>query len=359
MKKRILCTCLVLMLTLCGCEKDIEKGKTPSTTVSSTSAIAITSDHPTHTFAPTLPLTSSSERRDPSETTASSASITNTDADSTTATQPTTPKSTTTMSSTVAATATHATPTATTTRPTYTFSATVRDERGRLVSGVAVSVWASADVQIGTAVTNNQGVARITLENKLSTYRVKLSNLPQGYEADPEYRFSTTMVNITLRKSATQNEADHSNAQYDIGKTMTNFILTDTNGNTYRLADLLKEKKLIILDFWFANCQPCKEEFPFFEAATKAYGDDMALLAINPIDNLKTINALRNQFNANPNTAITFPMLQDTCNLFLGFEVTAYPTTIFVDSDGCILDIHVGTFPTKEAFLATVARYLQ
>ena len=139
---------------------------------------------------------------------------------------------------------------------------------------------------------------------------------------------------------------------------MTNFTLTDTDGNTYRLSDLLKEKKLVILDFWFATCNPCKEEFPFFEAAVQTFSDDIALLAINPIDNLHTIKALRNQLNATSKTAITFPMLMDTCNLFLGFEVTNYPTTVFIDSTGRIMDIRIGTFPSKEAFLATIAQYL-
>ena len=225
------------------------------------------------------------------------------------------------------------------------------------MSGVTVSVWLSGDVVV-RGVTDKKGVARIPLEYPCSFYRVTLSTLPTGYEADPEYRFSTNTVNIPIRKAATQNEADHSNAQYDVGKTMTNFSLTDTDGNTYRLSELLKEKKLVILDFWYTTCQPCKEEFPFFETAIQTYGDDIALLAVNPIDSLKAINALRNQLNANPATAITFPMLQDTCNLFLGFEVTNYPTTVFIDSNGCIIDIHVGTFPTENHLLATIAQYL-
>lgn len=368
MKKWIAYLCVACLLLVSGCGKDTQ----PQATSNSTSASVSNSQTSASEIitAPTAPSASEHNTTTSITSSAVTSAITQTTSPTTiptpsskvqhttlTAQTSTTTNVTTLPSTTTSATTT--TSTATTTRPNVIFIATVRNDKGQPVSGVTVSVWASVDVLIGQSVTGSNGVARITLESKLSSYRVKLSNIPTGYEADAEYRFSTNTVNISLRTAAVQDEQDHSNAQYDVGKTMTDFTLTDTNGNTYRLSNLLKDKQLIILDFWFANCQPCRREFPFFETAVKTYGDDLALLAINPIDSLKTILALRNQFNANPMTSISFPMLQDTCKLFLGFEVTAYPTTIFVDADGHILDIHVGSFPNEEAFLSTIAQYLQ
>ena len=346
MTKRILCLCLVLMLTLCGCgDNSTTNGPSPSTSISNSS----TSDESIRTTASTV-MSTSTETTSMSSYTTQEASTTLTTSSGTTHTTATANTSTTNT--------THSTTTITSTRPITVFTATVRNNMGQPVSGVTVSVWMSADLMVGDAVTNARGVAQITLDRPYTSYLVKLSNIPNGYEANSEYHFSTTTVNITLRKAAVYNELDHSQAQYDVGKTMTNFALTDTNGNIYRLSDLLKEKKLVILDFWFATCQPCKKEFPFFETAVQTYGEDVALLAINPIDSLHTINALRNQLNANITTAITFPMLMDTCNLFLGFEVTNYPTTVFIDSTGRIMDIRIGTFPSKEALLSTIAQYL-
>ena len=372
MKKRLLCLCLVCLLCAGGCGNDTTHKKVLySTTVSSSNSQASTSGTIT---VPTIPPVS--EHTTISVTDSVPASTTQTTSHTTFTTQylatqsitPTDQMSTTSNTTALSATAisgatssTTSAPTTTTAHHNSTFSATVRNDKGQPVRDVTVSVWAGEDVLIGRAVTDSKGVARVIFSSAHTyhSYRVQLSNLPIGYEANTEYLFSTTTVNITLRKVATQNEADHSDAQYDIGKTMTDFVLTDTDGNAYRLSDLLKEKQLIILDFWFANCQPCKQEFPFFETVAKTYGDDVSLLAINPIDSLKAINTLRNQLNADPKTTVTFPMLQDTCNLFLGFEVTAYPTTVFIGSDGCILDIHVGTFPTEKALLATIAQYLQ
>lgn len=240
-----------------------------------------------------------------------------------------------------------------------TFKAVVRDyETKAPVAGVTVKVYTNQNTSpAGNGITDNNGIVRFNIA-KATTYRVVLDTLPFGYEADTEYLFSTNTVNITIRKKPVQNELDHSGAQYDVGMSMTDFELTDTDGKSYRLSNLLKEKRLVILDFWFATCEPCKLEFPFFEAAVQTYGDHIALLAVNPFDSMSTIRSLRNQLNGNTHTKITFPMLQDTCQLYLGFEVFTYPTTIFIDENGQILNIHFGTFPSEAAFLATIERYL-
>lgn len=236
---------------------------------------------------------------------------------------------------------------------TVTFKATIRENiQNKPVSGVTVTVYANGGVSpIGSAVTDLNGIIRISI-SKGNSYRVVLSTLPAGYEADTDYRFSTNTVNITIRKTAVQNELDHSEAQYEIGKTMTDFSLTDTEGNLYRLSDLLKEKKLVILNFWFTSCGPCKMEFPFFETITQAHGEDMALLAIDPFDSIASIVALRNELK------VTFPMMQDTCKLYLGFDVTAFPTTVFITPEGRIMDIHIGAYPNEAAFLAAIERYI-
>ena len=99
-------------------------------------------------------------------------------------------------------------------------------------------------------------------------------------------------------------------------------------------------------------------EFPYFEAAVQKYGSKISLLAVNPINDNKAMQSLRQQLNASSKTAISFPMLRDTCNLAKGFDVEAYPLTVFIDSNGIIVDIHNGAFASEADFLAAVERYL-
>lgn len=350
---RIWCLCIATAILCCGCGKQVGSTSTATTAVSTTPSSSI-SAHPTSepnstTSSEAVYTTLSGDAAQPTQ------NVIDTTISPTTQVTATDGKTSATATSTAVTTpsSTSSTSSATTTCPGTTFTTTVRNDQRQLVSGVTVSVW-SDDVLLGQGITDNKGVARISLYayDAVSVYRVKLSNLPTGYEADAEYRFSSTTVNVTIRKSAVQNEQDHSQAQYEKGQKMTDFALTDIDGNTYRLSTLLEQKQLIILDFWYTTCEPCKMEFPYFEAALQKYGDAISLLAINPINDNQAMAALRQQLGT------TFPMLKDTCNLYLGFEVTAYPTTVFIDSNGTILDIHYGAYSSEQAFLAAVERYL-
>lgn len=361
--KRLFCLSIALVFALCGCGTDTPPDDTsPSTTRSTAASTSAVSDHhtttPFSTIAPSIPSVSTQTTLTTDTSTATQdASHTTTIVPSTT-TQPGKTSSATADTTTVSTSP--STSIVPTTRPNTTFTATVRNDQQQTIGGVTVTVWTSDDVMIGQGITDNRGVARITLADyPVRSYRVTLGNLPTGYEANAFYSFSTTMVNITIRKAAVQNEQDHSQARYEEGRKMTNFSLTDIDGNSYRLSSLLEEKQLIVLDFWYTTCEPCKMEFPYFESAVQKYGDKFTLLAVNPINDIKAMASLRQQLNAKPHTAISFPMLKDTCNLYLGFGVNAYPTTVFIDSNGVILDIHKGAYASEEAFLATVERYLR
>lgn len=332
---RIASLCLAMVLLLCSCGEEPPAANHTTTTTTGADITTSTTNNSVTDDATTTDTSTSATANDISRSETMSATTT------------TTSRITTTEQTSI-----HST-TSTTILNTVTFKATIRDNVHRQpVSGVTVTLYVNGNsAAVGSAVTDQNGMVHIPTQ-KGNSYRVVLSALPDGYEANPDYRFSGNTVNITIRKSATQNESDHSEAQYDVGKTMTNFTLTDTDGNTYRLSDALKEKKLIILDFWFTTCEPCKREFPYFESAMQHYGDDVLLLAINPIDSLQAITDLRERMG------VTFPMMQDTCNLYRGFGVVSYPTTVFIDADGRILDIHIGTFPSEAAFFSAIDSYL-
>ena len=361
MFKRMLCLCIAVILLLSGCaQTDETSDASQSTTTTSSAPAAVSSRHTSTTWNTDMSETTPSDDTSTSYSTSVSAQSASTSATTQShGAQVTTSVHKISVTAASLTSAASAATSAATSGSNVTFTATIRNDKQKPVGGVTVSVWVSDDECLGSAVTDDSGKARIPVSPTIKSYRVRLSNLPAGYEADSEYRFSTTTVNITIRKSAVQNENDHSQAQYEVGNKMTDFTLTDTEGNTYRLSELLNDKQLIILDFWYTTCEPCKSEFPYFEAAVQKYGDKMKLLAVNPINDNNAIVKLRNQLNAHPETAISFPMLRDTCKLYLGFDVMAYPTTIFINADGIILDIHEGAYPSESAFLTAIERYLQ
>lgn len=353
MLKQIVTLCLCFLLLLTGCRAGPSPSNDRNEITSTTNSVPLFD-----TSSATTTASSSATFTTTEATVGQSTSTPRTD--TTTATRIPTVSTTNSADAAGSTTFTASTTSTSTTQSTTVFTATIRNDRQELVSGVTVSVWGDGDILIGQAITDRKGVARIPFTNRSHrVFYVTLNNLPIGYKAEERYRFTTTEVNIIIRKAAVQNELDHSDAQYDVGLAMTDFSLTDTDGNRWQLSDLLKDKKLVILNFWFVNCEPCKSEFPFFEASVQRYQDEVALLAINPFDSVNSIRSLRNQFNKNPDTAITFPMLKDTCNLYLGFEVMAYPTTVFIDKTGNILAIHTGAYPSAEALLAEIEKHIK
>ena len=241
---------------------------------------------------------------------------------------------------------------------TATYTVTVRSDKGKELSGITVTVYVG-DTKVGSGTTNNKGVAKITLSATGSSYKLVLSNVPKEYEVKESYTFSSINVSVNLKTAPVLDPNDHSKAMYTTGSTMANFVLTDVDGNVYDLSQLRQEKKLIILDFWYVNCGPCKKEFPYFEAMLEQYGDDVILLAINNLDSEDSIRNLRTELNADPATAVSFPMIRDTLGLTQGFGVTSYPLTAFIDPDGKVVYVHPNAFSSQADFIAQVKKYMK
>lgn len=222
------------------------------------------------------------------------------------------------------------------------FAVTIRGKKGVSVSGVTVSVYVNeADIPAGTAVTDSKGKATITLVPG-STYRVVLSTLPSGYDCRDSYTFRSLTANITLISIPVIDSTDHSQAQYKTGSLMGDFTLTDTDGKSYTLSQLLQDKNAVILNFWYVDCQPCKAEFPYFEEGYATYGSTVQLLTINPFDAPDAITQLKTEMG------LSFPMLSDTIHLCEGFGLDSFPTTVVIGKNGRILLIHEGTYSRQE-----------
>ena len=235
------------------------------------------------------------------------------------------------------------------------FVATIRSDEGVSLSGITVTVYttASGSNSAGSAVTDKKGMATIALSAGSSNYTIKLSNVPEQYQFQSSYSFTGAQVTINLKTLPVRTDPnDHSKARYEEGDKMMEFTMTDVDGRTYRLSELLQDNKLIILDFWYVSCNPCKQEFPYFEAALQAYGDDVVILAVDPFYSASDIGKLRDEMG------LSFPLFQDALGLSGGFRVETYPTTVFIDSTGTIQRIHRNSFSDEASFLRAIAAYL-
>ena len=173
-------------------------------------------------------------------------------------------------------------------------------------------------------------------------YVAVLQEVPAGYITEEVYSIQDTQTEIRLEITLDGNAED---VTYKLGDVVLDFEVTVTNGTTYQLSELLKEKKAVVLNFWFLNCGPCKMEFPFLQEAYDEYKDKIEVLAINPVDGTNDKITAYAQENG-----LTFPMAVGDVKWQNSFVLTAYPTTVVIDRYGTVAMIHKGSITEKETF---------
>jgi len=134
-------------------------------------------------------------------------------------------------------------------------------------------------------------------------------------------------------------------ASYLLGDSMGDYTLTDIDGKTYTFSEILKEKKAVVLNFWFINCGPCRMEFPYLNEAYDIYKDDLEVIAVNPVgDSEDEIKAFRDEF------ALTFPVASGESGWQNALHIEGYPTTVVIDRFGKIAFKHTGYLSSTEEF---------
>lgn len=208
---------------------------------------------------------------------------------------------------------------------------------GLALSGVQVYVHKS-DAEfdlVGMPVTTDKnGEAKLTLVGGIS-YSVQLNNLheryvlPEGEGPHGRYLFNDRKTVITVEYNTS-----YSPDIYRLGDKIKDFAVTDVNGTTYQLSELLKTNKMVMLNFWFMNCGPCRSEFPVINTAYGQYKDDIEILAINHVDsNPEAVG----KFPQNYNIDIDFPLISDRTSLTaMSFGLTSNPVTVIIDRYGVV-----------------------
>ncbi len=191
--------------------------------------------------------------------------------------------------------------------------------------------------------TDAEGQASFT-DVQRSTYVAVLDKIPTGYEAEESYAITGEMMTITL-KTGKMSDADMEALRYKLGDAMMDFTVTGPDGTQYTLSGLFEGKKAVVLNFFYNGCQPCMNEFPYLQEAYEAYSDDIAVLAMNPVDgDDASVETLRKQLG------VTFPMVKCDPMWEKVMELSAYPTTVFIDRFGNICLIHKGSVTEAKVF---------
>ncbi len=226
------------------------------------------------------------------------------------------------------------------------YTANVTTKGGMAMSGLDIYVYADEALTDMKAYgqTDADGNVSFQLEGGLNYY-LQVSGAPKGYIINKFYTFDGLSANIVLESQLVADEA-LAGATLGLGDVMYDFAVATPDGATVKLSDMLAEKKMVLLNFWYTTCQYCVAEFPYMEEAYQQYSDKVGIIALDPMDSDAEVAAFQQQMG------LTFPMA--TCNATWAstFNVTGYPTSIIIDRYGVICLIEAGGITSLRPFIS-------
>ena len=230
---------------------------------------------------------------------------------------------------------------------TVAYSVSVQSAGGMPLEGVAVSVYtdeALTNMQ-GYSQTDEGGMASVNLPEG-GQYYISLSGVPKGYELQKHYSFNGTAANITLKSSLVKGE-NLAETTLKLGDVMYDFTVTAPDGTEITLSEMLQEKDMVLLNFWYTSCSWCVTEFPFMEKAYQMYKDDVGIIALDPLGESNDAIAA---FPAAMGLELSFPLVSCPTAWANTFGIAGYPTSVIVDRYGVIVLVESGAIPSLRPF---------
>ncbi len=123
-----------------------------------------------------------------------------------------------------------------------------------------------------------------------------------------------------------------------VGAPVPDFELQDLEGKAVKLSSYRGD--VVLVNFWATWCGPCQAEMPLLQDRYTTYHDSgLEILAVNIGEDADTVRPFVE------NLGLGFSILLDPdLQVNDAYRVLGYPTTIAVDRDGNVVDVHVGAW---------------
>jgi peroxiredoxin len=122
---------------------------------------------------------------------------------------------------------------------------------------------------------------------------------------------------------------------FKTGEKFSSFKTTDINGNKINIDELKGE--ILVINFWFIDCPPCRKEMPELNALVNQYSGDstIAFIAIaTDSENALNIFLKENSFN--------YQMVGYGKPIARSYGIEAYPTNVIVNKEGKVAFHSIG-----------------
>lgn len=132
------------------------------------------------------------------------------------------------------------------------------------------------------------------------------------------------------------------------GQIAPEFELKTIEGEDVSLNDFSGQP--VMLNFWALWCDPCIQEMPLIQERYRQHNSDLVVIAIEEGSTAVSVGNFVHE------AQLSFLVLIGTDDVSRQFNIRAYPTSIFIDADGLIQSIVIGslTGPGLDAELAKI-----
>jgi peroxiredoxin len=128
-------------------------------------------------------------------------------------------------------------------------------------------------------------------------------------------------------------------AEADRGEPI-DFVTEDAEGNAVAAEEL--RGQVVVLNFWYAACAPCRIEAPVLETLHTEFAEDVAFFGVNSRDTKETASSFTESYG------VTYPSILDadeknvTIAVSAKIPVKATPTTVILDREGRVQAVILG-----------------
>lgn len=247
--------------------------------------------------------------------------------------------------------------------PVYSVSVTAIN--GRKIAGALVT-YTENGTEVVQGETNNEGIYEASLDAYAYDVTVYLpsgfvfENGTDTYETKADR--NATPIEVECIPALINDEAP-ANTTYSTGDQLYDFTLADTYdpisgtwGNSFNLAEELAENELVVINFWYSTCSWCLTEFPLLVNSYSNLVADGAKIKVigitySAMDDKDSVRQAALNYGLNFNLAIDD-------NMVTQFQVTGFPTTVFIDRYGTADYIESGAITTASRWDTLFSNYL-
>lgn len=234
---------------------------------------------------------------------------------------------------------------------------TVKSEGGMRMAGVTVCATDAEGNVVKEAKVGANGTANFYLDD--GEYGVKLKDLPLGYyqtSFGQKVSNSSPDASVTLGIELVEEDDRPADFKYQIGDVMHDFTIPTLGGESLTLSEILEEKDMVFLNFWYTTCSPCLTEMPWMNNAysDERYAGQFEMIAVHSdMYDKNTVSA----FLAGTNWTFKFSHNELT-DIAKYFTVTGYPTTVIIDRYGVVTLCETGRLENQTECNNLIAKHL-